>query len=262
MNKEQTFSIGDFSAKTGISIRTLHYYDDLGLLKARRDPSSGHRLYTHEDLLKLQKIVSLKFLGYRLDQIADLIETTHFDLSLKESLQMQQKALEVKKEQIETSIRAVKRAITLLEEEGEMDSNVLMSLIRNIQKEKEQRLWLEQYTSKELVGQLYDKSEEEMIELDKSYVQMMRKVKKLVGKPVDAPEVVELIDEFLKVSKDFVGEQYLTELGLIPEDQVESIQRLVPSPLTDEEEEWLNKVFDHYVVAKGMFDPNQLGHNE
>ncbi len=260
MKKEQTFSIGEFSAKTGISIRTLHYYDDLGLLKAERDPSSGHRLYTHEDLRKLQKIVSLKFLGYRLDQIADLIQTTHFDLGLKESLQMQQKALEAKKEQIETSIKAVKRAISLLEEERELDSHVLMSVIRNIQTEKEQRLWLEQYTSKEFVGQLYDKSEEEMIELDKNYIRLMREVKKLVGKPVDDPEVEKLIDDFLKVSSDFVGEQDLSDLESLPKDQAETLQKLIPSPLTDEEEAWLNKAMDHYMMAKGMLKPSQSDH--
>ena len=45
MSKKEGYSIGEFSKRTGISIRTLQYYDELGLLKPEKNISSGHRVY-------------------------------------------------------------------------------------------------------------------------------------------------------------------------------------------------------------------------
>ncbi|MBB6282526.1 DNA-binding transcriptional MerR regulator [Geobacillus subterraneus] len=63
------YSIGEFAKKTGTTVRTLRYYDEIGLLSPQKHPHSGRRMYTDEDVLTLQKIVSLKFLGYSLGQI-------------------------------------------------------------------------------------------------------------------------------------------------------------------------------------------------
>lgn len=107
MSKSKNYSIGEFSEKTGTSIRTLHYYDEIGLLRAEKHPSSGHRIYTDQDVLTLQKIICLKSLGYSLDEIGVLINKSSFDLSLNETLQMQKKMLEEQKENLETSLRAI-----------------------------------------------------------------------------------------------------------------------------------------------------------
>ena len=61
MNNNNKFSIGEFSEKTGIPIPTLHYYDEIGLLRPEKNPSSGHRIYNYQDIIILQKIISLKF---------------------------------------------------------------------------------------------------------------------------------------------------------------------------------------------------------
>lgn len=68
MKGKESFAIGEISAKSGISIRTLHYYDEIGLLKPEKHPISGHRIYKNQDIITLQKITSLKFLGYSLEK--------------------------------------------------------------------------------------------------------------------------------------------------------------------------------------------------
>lgn len=68
----KTFTIGQFKKMSGLTARTLQYYDEIGLLAAKRT-SSGHRYYQESDLWILQKIVSLKFLGFSLEEIADFI---------------------------------------------------------------------------------------------------------------------------------------------------------------------------------------------
>ncbi|ANB58257.1 merR HTH regulatory family protein [Anoxybacillus sp. B7M1] len=81
----KTYSISEIAKKTGVSIRTLRYYDEIGLLQPAKAPSSGHRMYTEEDIVRLYKIMSLKFIGLRLDEIRQYIDQPTYDLSLKET---------------------------------------------------------------------------------------------------------------------------------------------------------------------------------
>lgn len=68
----QLLKVGDVAKRTGVSIRTLHYYDEKGLLKPSHRSEAGYRLYTLEDLMQLQKIKSLQQLGMSLDEILAL----------------------------------------------------------------------------------------------------------------------------------------------------------------------------------------------
>lgn len=67
--------IGDFSKLTFVSVKTLRYYDELGLLKpVRVDRESGYRYYTVDQMPRLNRILALKDLGLSLDQIAVLLK--------------------------------------------------------------------------------------------------------------------------------------------------------------------------------------------
>ena len=255
MNEEKTYSVGDFSQKTGISIRTLHYYDEVGLLTPKKHPVSGHRQYRDADVLALHKIVSLKFLGCSLEQIKTLIGHSEFDVSLSETLLAQKKALAEEKERIERSLQAIDRTIALLEKEGTVDSNILMSLIHNMQTENMQREWVEAKTAKEIADRLFDKSEEEKIELDISFIQLTKDVKRLAGKPADDPEVQALIEDFMKATMEFVGEDALHAFGEMEMSEAEELASKFPSPFTREEEEWLNQAMEHYMRQHDMLDP-------
>lgn len=256
MSNEKAYTIGEFSQRTGTSKRTLHYYDEIGILRPKKHPSSGHRIYTDQDVLALQKIVSLKLLGYSLDQICTLMKESHFDLSLNETLQAHKKALNEKKEQIEAALKAINRTITLLDEEGEVDSAILMSLINNIQTEKEQRQWLSQYTSEEFIDKLFNKHEEEMVELDKKSIIFFKEVKRLVGRPVDEPEVQALIDQYMQTTLAFVGEESVHAFSDIQNIEPEQIESMFASPFSKEEDEWLQQAMEYYMLKNDMYDPN------
>ncbi|MDJ0532850.1 MAG: MerR family transcriptional regulator [Xenococcaceae cyanobacterium MO_207.B15] len=58
--------IGELAKQTGISIRTLHYYDAIGLLSPSHRTSVGYRLYNNQDIIRLQQIVSLRQLRFSL----------------------------------------------------------------------------------------------------------------------------------------------------------------------------------------------------
>ncbi|TKH09908.1 MerR family transcriptional regulator [Bacillus wiedmannii] len=255
MSNNKKYSIGEFSAKTGTSIRTLHYYDEIGLLKAEKQPSSGHRQYNDQDVLTLQKIVSFKFLGYSLEQIGKMMKESSFNSNLNDTLQKQKKAFEQKKEQIETTLNAINRTIELIAGEGEVDSPVLMSLINSMQIEKDQRLCVEQHISKDVADQLFNKPKEELVALDKEFIQLSKEVKRLMGKSVHDPEVQELVDKHMKATFEFVGEEAIYAMQDLEDLEKEKLENMFSSPYTKEEEEWLNQAMEYYMIQNGMYTP-------
>src|SRR5438105_8706926 len=70
--------IGELAAATGVTVRALHHYDEIGLLVPRRS-EAGQRLYTQADLLRLYQIVALRRLGVALPEIAARLDTLEFD---------------------------------------------------------------------------------------------------------------------------------------------------------------------------------------
>ncbi|HKI01697.1 MAG TPA: MerR family transcriptional regulator [Thermoanaerobaculia bacterium] len=67
------WKVGELAKRTGVSVRTLHYYDELGLLVASHHTAAGYRLYTGADLIRLQQIKSLRNLGYSLEEIRQFL---------------------------------------------------------------------------------------------------------------------------------------------------------------------------------------------
>ncbi|WP_010098387.1 MerR family transcriptional regulator [Ornithinibacillus scapharcae] len=254
MAEEAKYGIGEFAKRTGISVRTLHYYDELGLLVPEKNVSSGHRVYSEGDIRKLQKILSLKFLGYSLETIREMLEDTKFSLDLVDTLSLHLTGLQEEKERIEKSITAIERTIKLLKEEGEVDSLVLMSLISNIQTENIQKDWLQKHVSDEIVEVLFNKSEEDKLALDKEYIHLTKELKHLFGKPVDNPEVQSLVERYIHESFKFLGEEAMNILGeaKVDEEDIKEFEAMVPSPFTKEEEEWLNQAIEYLMMNSTM----------
>ena len=83
MSREPVFRVGEVAARTGVSVRTLHHYDQIGLLRPGGRTESvhgaGHRRYTTADLARLQQILSLRQLGFSLEEVADALGKPGFD---------------------------------------------------------------------------------------------------------------------------------------------------------------------------------------
>lgn len=101
----ELMKVGRLAARTGLSVRTLHHYDEIGLLHPARRTPSGHRLYGEAQVRRLQQIASLRQLGLSLDEIRGFLEGD--GLSLGETLGMQI-------ERLQEDIRAKERLVTLL----------------------------------------------------------------------------------------------------------------------------------------------------
>src|SRR3712207_4536058 len=85
------YQVGEVAGLTGVSVRTLHHYDRIGLLRPRQRTAAGYRLYGEQDLLRLQQILTLRYLGFPLRRIGELLDRPDFDLVV--SLRVQRQAL-------------------------------------------------------------------------------------------------------------------------------------------------------------------------
>src|SRR5215213_5411048 len=68
------WKVGELAEATGLTVRALHHYDEIGLLKPSRRTRAGHRLYGEADVARLQQVTSLRQLGFPLEQIRDLLD--------------------------------------------------------------------------------------------------------------------------------------------------------------------------------------------
>lgn len=87
MTNKQRWKIGELAKMTGITVRTLHHYGQIGLLAPSLHSDSGHRLYSRKDIVRLQQIINLKQLGFRLDKCKELLDDPAF--KPEEAIRMQ-----------------------------------------------------------------------------------------------------------------------------------------------------------------------------
>ncbi|MDU0367720.1 MerR family DNA-binding transcriptional regulator [Microbacterium sp. KSW4-17] len=73
MTEERPMQIGELAERTGLSIRTLRHYDEIGLLRPSARTEGGFRLYTADDESRLLLIRRMKPLGYSLEQMGELL---------------------------------------------------------------------------------------------------------------------------------------------------------------------------------------------
>ncbi len=71
---EKTYRIGDVARICGVTVRTVRYYEDLGLLKSKSRTEGGQRVYTESDIVYLNRILELKELDFSLDEIGHVIK--------------------------------------------------------------------------------------------------------------------------------------------------------------------------------------------
>ncbi|MGI6037760.1 MAG: MerR family transcriptional regulator [Limnochordia bacterium] len=110
--------IGEAAQLAGVSIRTLQYYDRIGLLKPTTITETGYRLYSSADLQRLQQILLFKEMGFSLAEIKDLLICSHGQR--KDSLRAQKEVLQAQLRRLTRIIHLVDETIKELEEGAEM----------------------------------------------------------------------------------------------------------------------------------------------
>jgi DNA-binding transcriptional MerR regulator len=113
--------IGNFSRFTDVTIKTLHHYDEVGLLKpAEVDRFTGYRYYTVEQMERLNRILALKDLGFSLEQIAQVLDDDLPASEIRGMLKLRQAELEQQIATEQARLARVETRLKLIEQEGKM----------------------------------------------------------------------------------------------------------------------------------------------
>jgi DNA-binding transcriptional MerR regulator len=107
MNDQAT--VGDIARLTGVSVRTLHHYDEIGLVVPRERSEAGYRLYGPSEVARLQEVLFFRELGFGLGEIKRLVERPDYDRAT--ALQRQRRLLDTKAEHLLAMIDALDAAV-------------------------------------------------------------------------------------------------------------------------------------------------------
>jgi len=137
------YRVQQFAQLAGVTIRALHHYDQLNLLKPKRS-TAGYRLYAERDLERLEQIVTLKFIGLPLKQIRSMLGSRAS--VLPHALRMQRQALEHKRRLLDRAINAIRKAETATAGGRAPDAELLKNIIEVIEMQENEN-WSSQYYS-------------------------------------------------------------------------------------------------------------------
>src|SRR6478735_6327666 len=119
--EDRVFQIQEFADLAGVTVKALHHYDRLELLRPSRT-AAGYRVYRESDLTILEQIIALQFLGLPLKQIREVLARTE---RLPEALRVQRLALEEKRALIARTIEAIRKAESALAGGAAADAELL-----------------------------------------------------------------------------------------------------------------------------------------
>jgi DNA-binding transcriptional MerR regulator len=146
LDGENLYRAREFARRSGVTVRTLHHYDRLGLLKPSRYTQAGYRLYSEPDLARLQQIVTLKFIGLSLKQIKEILNQKSFDLAT--ALRTQRKIIAEKRQHLDLAIQAIEKAEEVMVPGREPDWEIFKNIIEVINMERNME-WTRKYYSEE-----------------------------------------------------------------------------------------------------------------
>ena len=106
---DAVWTVGQVADELGVTVRTLHHYDEIGLLHPSERTPAGYRLYTEEDLERLQNIVVYRRLGFPLEEIGELLDTGGADL--ESHLRRQRAAVMSRLDELGELVTAIDRAL-------------------------------------------------------------------------------------------------------------------------------------------------------
>jgi DNA-binding transcriptional MerR regulator len=115
--------IGDFARISQVSIKTLHHYDEIGLLKPSYvDPGSRYRYYGAEQLVEINRIVALRELGFSLEHIKRILDANLTKDELRGMLLLRRAELQEQTTTIQTSLAQIEIRLSQLDQEGNMST--------------------------------------------------------------------------------------------------------------------------------------------
>jgi MerR family transcriptional regulator, thiopeptide resistance regulator len=177
------YQASEFAKLTGVTVRTLHHYDRLGLVKPTGRTQAGYRLYGERDFARLQQVLTLKFIGLSLKEIKELLNRRSLDLA--GVLALQREILEAKRRQVELALQAIERAESAARASGGPDWEAFRKIVEVITMQQDYE-WVKQYYTEEQLADLARRGTPEVLERgQREWQKLLAEVSQAVAEGVD-----------------------------------------------------------------------------
>ncbi|MGE3279307.1 MAG: MerR family transcriptional regulator [Candidatus Altimarinota bacterium] len=188
------YTVKQLAELSGVTVRTLHHYDEIGLLKPSSRTEAGYRLYEEKDLMRLQQILIYREMDFSLEDIKSLLDDPDYDV--KEALHDQKRFLLQQHERYQQLLQTIDKTLRRLEEDDQLVTDE--DLYGGFTPEQAERYDRE---AKEKYGDMYEISQKRVRQMTKGEwkaigaegVDITKSMVQYVGTDPARPEVQALI---------------------------------------------------------------------
>ncbi|MBZ0291556.1 MAG: MerR family transcriptional regulator [Anaerolineae bacterium] len=193
--------MGKFAERAGVSVRTLQYYDKIGLMKPSAYSEHGRRLYSDQDVARLQQILTLKFIGLTLEEIRSLLTSDQVEMAAL--LARQQQVLKQQAQHLAAVIQTIEQALATLQLSKTMDLEQLIMIIKAVNMHNhadwfDQLLTPQQRDKLAIGGTLADQQQ-----IGEAWKQLFEDVQAHMMEDIRHPEVQKLVDRWDALMGDY-----------------------------------------------------------
>jgi MerR family transcriptional regulator, thiopeptide resistance regulator len=205
-----TFRIQEFANLAGVTVRALHHYDRLKLLSPTHRSERGYRLYYHEDLGRLERILVLRYMGLSLREIAALLNTPveRGSEPLTVTLVRQRAALRERRDGLDRVLQAIEHAQRRAQDPAEPEWLLYQTILKEI-KMQEVTDWTEKYYSPKAVEALRERraalTSEQKAEIGARWQALYADLQSALDRevPPDSAEGPALVARWMRLGDEF-----------------------------------------------------------
>ena len=213
------YTVGQLSKKTNVSIRTLHYYDEIGLLHPSNKADNGYRYYTKNDMVKLQQIIVLKKLGFTLSKIKEMMKANLHGTKVekwKQVFEMEIEKIQEEKKRLDEMEKSLHAVLHSLELTGDVSADYIIDIIHSVQGDHVDSFLHRNFTEEEQT-ELLEKMPNLTThnEITNKWMNLLKKVHQTKGEPIDseasqalAAEMMQFIREDLQMDDALIDKYW------------------------------------------------------
>jgi len=204
-NPVRRYQAKAFAQLSGVTIRALHHYDRLGLLRPKR-AHNGYRAYTERDLVRLEQIVALKFVGLPLRRIKALLDRDSLDLPA--ALRTQRQVLEARRSLLDQAIEAIRRAEKAAQAGKPPEAAILTKIIEVMEMQNDAE-WTMKYYNDAAQAKIAERRQEWSPELQervsRQWLELIRDVEGALGEDPAGAKGQALAARWTGLVEEFTG---------------------------------------------------------
>ncbi|WP_054859995.1 MerR family transcriptional regulator [Gracilibacillus sp. JCM 18860] len=199
------YTIGKLSKNTGVTVRTLDYYDEIGLIKPSSKTEGGHRLYSEDDVMRLERVLALKYMGFSLEQIKDILENS--TSTWQESIQQQLELVKREQERLQVLEQALLGISYSIEIEGEINWKIIFNIIQLYQQDPEDALQqYKDYLNDDEMKKIMDMNVQNMSEEDiRTWMKVIHDIKNNLNIDPASEKAQQLVESWLNQAEKMYG---------------------------------------------------------